>query len=99
METTTVFITVRSETAPAIEAPVGAPLSQVLDRPESPVFFGCKTGNCGTCLVEVSEEASTRFPAPGPEERDWLETLAPGNPRARLACQLTAVCDFEVAPL
>ena len=86
------------DVAPVHVAP-GAALAEVLDRPESPVFFGCKTGNCGTCLIEVSDASLSQLPEPTAEERDWLETLAPGNPRARLACQLSAVCDLEIRSL
>jgi ferredoxin len=94
-----VRISFSTSEVPAVEVSAGAALSEVLDRPDAPVFFGCKTGNCGTCLIEVSEAALAQLPPPSPEERDWLETLAPGNPRARLACQLHAICDLEIRSL
>lgn len=81
-------------THPSLEVVVGTPLSEVLDGDHSPVFFGCKSGNCGTCLVEVDEVAFAKLPPPNDEERETLATLASGLPRARLACQL--VSNFPV---
>jgi ferredoxin len=72
-----------------VEVPPGTCLGDVLDGPHSPVFFGCKSGNCGTCLVEVDADGVTVLPPPDELERELLETLAPDNPRARLACQLS----------
>jgi len=95
----TVWISFPADSAPALQVPLGAPLADALDRPDAPVFFGCKTGNCGTCLVEVAEDALARLPEPSAEEKDWLETLAPGNRQARLACQLSAVCDLHLRAL
>jgi ferredoxin len=59
-------------------------LSEYLTIQNSPVLFGCRTGICGTCLVEVIGD----IPPPQPDEQEMLETLAPNNPHARLACQV-----------
>lgn len=99
MESADVRLSFPSGAHPPIEVPRGTPLADALDRPEAPVFFGCKSGNCGTCLVEVDEAALATLPPPSDEEKDWLETLAPGNPRARLACQLKAECDLALRAL
>jgi ferredoxin len=69
-------------------------LSEQLDAGNSPLLFGCRTGICGTCLVRVRGEV----PAPSDDERELLEVLAPGDPEARLACQLYALSDLEVEP-
>ncbi len=58
----------------------------------SPVLFGCRTGICGTCLVEVIGE----IPPPQPEEQEMLDTLAPKNANARLACQLELTTNVEI---
>ncbi len=81
-------------THPPLEVLVGTPLSEILDGDHSPVFFGCKSGNCGTCLVEVDEVSFAKLPPPNEEERETLATMAADRPRARLACQLAA--DFPI---
>ncbi len=69
-----------------IELPDLASLSLHLTVRNSPLLFGCRSGLCGTCLIEV--EADEPLPAPDDAEAEALEIYAPGNPRARLACQL-----------
>lgn len=81
---------------PAAAVPAGAGLSEVLTPANSPVLFGCRTGICGTCLVEVLEGE----PAPADaDEREVVEVLAPDHPRARLACQLRASAGMALRPI
>lgn len=70
-------------------------LSEHLTVQNSPVLFGCRTGICGTCLVDVEGD----IPPPNEEEQEILENLAPGNKQARLACQLDLTSDIAIAPL
>lgn len=72
----------------------GSNPSEVLNSSNSPVLFGCRTGVCGTCLVEVTKGAEAIEPA-GAAEREMLEVFAPENEKARLACQLTVNEDTE----
>jgi len=53
----------------------------------SPLLFGCRSGLCGTCLIEVEAIAGDELPPPDDDEREALDIYAPGNARARLACQ------------
>lgn len=77
-----------------MEVEKGSNPSEVLNSSNSPVLFGCRTGVCGTCLVEVlSGEAE--IDAPTGAEKEILEVFAPGNEKARLACQLTVNEDTE----
>ncbi|MBD1919989.1 (2Fe-2S)-binding protein [Microcoleus sp. FACHB-831] len=69
-------------------------LSEYLTVQNSPVLFGCRTGICGTCLVVIDGD----IPPPSEEEKELLETLAPENSRARLACQLDLTSDIKIAP-
>lgn len=80
----------------ALEIAPGTPLADALDGPHSPVFFGCKSGNCGTCLVELDPEGAKLLPPPEENERDLLEALAPDSPTARLACQLSPNHDLKI---
>lgn len=70
-------------------------LSEHLTVQNSPVLFGCRTGVCGTCLVVVEGD----IPPPSEEEKEVLEILAPGDIRARLACQLNLTNDIAIALL
>lgn len=79
-----------------VELEPGVELFDALDGPHSPVFFGCKSGNCGTCLIQLSEESFQSMPPPSEEERDLLDAFAPGKPFARLACQVRVSCDLKI---
>ncbi|MEH2022806.1 2Fe-2S iron-sulfur cluster-binding protein [Nostoc sp.] len=67
-------------------------LSEHLTIQNSPVLFGCRTGICGTCLVEVIGD----IPPPQLDEQEMLETLAPNTPHARLACQVDVTGNIEI---
>lgn len=71
------------------------PLAEQLTVQNSPVLFGCRTGICGTCLVTVTGN----LPLPSIAEQEILDMLAPGNPQARLACQLDVMGEIAIAPL
>ena len=75
---------------PPIKLKPHEPLSEYLTVENSPVLFGCRTGLCGTCLVEVIGD----IPPPTEEEKELLEILAPDNPSARLACQVNLTQDI-----
>ncbi len=68
--------------------------SETLNSSNSPVLFGCRTGVCGTCLVEITNGGESIEPA-GAAERELLEVLAPDNKLARLSCQFTIEEDTE----
>ena len=86
--------------SPATHRPVslarGALLSEHLSIENSPLLFGCRTGICGTCLIEVEEEANGKLIEPAPDELELLEIIAPGNLRARLACQIALRADLRI---
>jgi ferredoxin len=75
----------------------GKSLSVELDASTSPLLFGCRTGICGTCLVEVVS-GWEHLPAADSDERELLEVLT-DNPRARLACQLEVQGNLCLRPL
>jgi ferredoxin len=58
-----------------------------LNVQNSPLLFGCRSGLCGTCLIEVESLDASPLEPPDAAEAEALEIYAPGNPRARLACQ------------
>ena len=81
---------------PSQKFTAGENLSELLHACNSPILFGCRSGICGTCLIEVVEG----YPSPAnPEEVEALEVYAPENPRARLACQMVLSCPLKIKKL
>ncbi len=74
-------------------------LSEALDVDNSPLLFGCRTGVCGTCLIEILQETNGHIAAPNEDEKEYLEIVAPNNPKARLACQIKLTADIQVRRL
>lgn len=70
-------------------------LSEELTAINSPVLFGCRSGICGTCLVEI-QQGYKALPPPDAAEQEALEIYAPGNAKARLACQVRLTADISL---
>lgn len=73
----------------------GARLCEQLTILNSPLLFGCRMGICGTCVIRCDVMRGTLAP-PDENERETLDIVAPGDGRARLACQLTATADLRI---
>ena len=74
----------------------GSILSERLNVANSPLLFGCRTGICGTCLIEVVAQENGELICPSSDEQELLELIAPDNPRARLACQIELRADIKI---
>ena len=81
---------------PPVRLPRGAALAEHLSVENSPLLFGCRTGICGTCLIEVEEAANGEMVEPAADELELLEIIAPENRRARLACQIELCADLRI---
>lgn len=81
---------------PPVELPDLASLPLHLTVQNSPLLFGCRSGLCGTCLIDAEPASSASVKAPDSAEREALDIYAPGNPRARLACQLLLSSDVRI---
>ncbi len=79
-----------------VELPDLASLPLHLTVENSPVLFGCRSGLCGTCLIEVEPLGIETLAPPEAAEAETLELYAPGNLRARLACQLLLSADVRI---
>lgn len=84
---------------PAVRLERGAALSEHLNVVNSPLLFGCRTGICGTCLSEVVSVENGALTPATPDEQELLDLIAPGAPRARLACQLELLADLTIRRL
>ena len=73
----------------------GSSLAEELAVTNSPVLFGCRSGLCGTCLIEV-EVTEGELDDADSDEREALEVYAPGNAKARLACQLRLTASLRI---
>ena len=77
-----------------VEAPAGTPLERIAETAGADITFGCRTGSCGTCRVQIVEGLQ-HCSEPGSEERDFLKGLdAPAD--QRLACQITVHGDVAI---
>jgi len=84
-----------STTHKAVSLPAGSNLSEQLTVVNSPVLFGCRTGICGTCLVQIHSGEETLTP-PDAAEQEALAIYAPGIKNARLACQIALTSDISL---
>lgn len=80
---------------PAVELQEGDNLSEKLTIQNSPILFGCRIGVCGTCAVEVVE-ADKDLPPRTHDEKEFLGAMAPGQDKARLACQMEINCNLKI---
>jgi ferredoxin len=79
----------------ALELETETELALTLSVINSPILFGCRSGICGTCLVEV-EAMKGELRPPEKEEMEALSIYAPDNPKARLACQFQLTADVQM---
>jgi ferredoxin len=80
----------------AVSLARGSILSEHLDIANSPLLFGCRTGICGTCLIEVEAEENGELTPPSADEKELLDLIAPDNSHARLACQIELCADIRI---
>lgn len=78
-----------------IELCEGDNLSEVLNVKNSPILFGCRTGLCGTCLIEVVK-GGENLHARTEDEADFLDAMHPENKKYRLGCQISIDADITV---
>jgi ferredoxin len=77
-----------------VEAPAGTPLQRIADAAGADITFGCRTGSCGTCRVQVTKGLG-QCSEMGPEERDFLQGLGAPTDQ-RLACQVSVHGDVDI---
>ncbi|WP_410539985.1 2Fe-2S iron-sulfur cluster-binding protein [Streptomyces sp. KL2] len=67
--------------------PAGSPLTEVeYETPQRLIPFGCRSGSCGACVIQVLEGFGS-LGEPDDDERDFLEDLGRTTGDHRLACQ------------
>ncbi|AFZ58474.1 (2Fe-2S)-binding protein [Anabaena cylindrica FACHB-243] len=68
-------------------------LTQICDQYPNSILFGCRSGVCGTCLIEVVSGIENLSPIME-KEQILLDILAPKNPLIRVACQCVVKDDI-----
>lgn len=74
----------------AINVIPGKTIQDIVEASGSALPFGCRDGECGTCVVMI--ESGMEFMSEiNEKEKAVLKTLNESNPKARLACQMKVV--------
>lgn len=81
---------------PPVRLASGQNLSEHLTVENSPILFGCRTGICGTCAIEVIATDGGALPPRTRDEEELLSVLAPDRPACRLACQLRLQANMKI---
>jgi mutator protein MutT len=80
----------------AADVPVGTHLEEAASRCGAALPFGCRTGACGACAVQVVQ-GSENLPAVTAAEGAFLARV-PARDTLRLACQAAVLGDLVAAP-
>jgi ferredoxin len=76
--------------------PDASPLTEVeYETDQRLIPFGCRSGSCGACVVEVLE-GGPALGEPGDDELDFLDDLGLSGGAHRLACQCRLRGDVTV---
>jgi len=74
----------------AINVQPGKTIQDIVEASGSALPFGCRDGECGTCVVMI-ESGMEYMSEINDKEKAVLKTLNESNPKARLACQMKVV--------
>jgi len=79
-----------------VHVPVGTRMIEVSEKVGAGLIYGCREGDCGTCLMKVDEGWENLSVPSVIEERVLKENFAAKN--NRLACQAQVLGDVVVSP-
>ncbi|CAE10449.1 2Fe-2S iron-sulfur cluster-binding protein [Wolinella succinogenes] len=74
----------------AIKVPEGCTIQEVAERSGSSIPFGCRDGECGTCVITVVEGMEYLSPL-NEKEKKVLSTMPDHTINSRLSCQMKIV--------
>lgn len=74
----------------AIKVPVGSTIQDVAEQSGSSIPFGCRDGECGTCVINVIEGMDFLAPL-NEKEKKVLSTMPDHTLESRLSCQMKIV--------
>ena len=79
-----------------VTVPVGVRVIEISDKIGSGIVYGCREGDCGTCLMKV-EEGWDNLSTKSVIEDKVLRENAAGR-HFRLACQAQVLGDVTISP-
>jgi ferredoxin len=80
-----------------VNVPAGIRVIDVSEKVGSGIVYGCREGDCGTCMMEVLEGMENLNAPSVLEDKVLRENMA--GKRFRLACQAQVIGDVTVNPL
>lgn len=75
-----------------IKAPKESKMRTIATKAGSSMQFGCRVGDCGTCLATIEEGMQFLNPLTEKEIK-LLEIMGSTNAKERLLCQVTVISD------
>jgi ferredoxin len=79
-----------------VNVPAGIRVIEVSEKVGAGIMYGCREGDCGTCLMEVISGMENLSVPSILEDKILREHLA--GKRYRLACQAQVIGDVTVGP-
>jgi ferredoxin len=79
-----------------VSVPVGVRVIEVSEKVGAGIVYGCREGDCGTCMMKV-EEGWDNLSTPSVIEDKVLKDNLAGR-HYRLACQAQIIGDVTVSP-
>ncbi len=79
-----------------VNAPAGTRVIELSEKVGSGIIYGCREGDCGTCMMHV-EEGWNNLSEPSVLEEKVLKENMAGR-HNRLACQAQLLGDCKVKP-
>ncbi|EIJ43904.1 ferredoxin [Beggiatoa alba B18LD] len=79
-----------------VNVPAGVRVIDISERVGSGIMYGCREGDCGTCLMHVIKGMENLSAPSMLEDKVLKENMAGKN--FRLACQAQILGDVTVAP-
>jgi ferredoxin len=80
-----------------VNVPAGIRVIDVSEKVGSGIVYGCREGDCGTCMMEVLSGMENLNVPSMLEDRVLRENMA--GKRFRLACQAQVIGDVTVSPI
>jgi ferredoxin len=76
--------------------PAGTRVIEISEKVGTGIIYGCREGDCGTCMMQVTEGWNNLTEPSVLEEKILRENMA--SRHSRLACQAQVIGDCSVKP-
>lgn len=78
----------------SVNVPAGTRVIEVSEKVGAGIIYGCREGDCGTCLIKVDEGSEFMSEPSALEDKVLKENMAGRN--MRLACQAQILGEGEI---